>query len=106
VEKGTPWFHTIQIKWNSEKDGSYASGSSITFTFHDISEVWDFAGKMAEANTQIVDCVMQEHKEFAESRNQADCWGEVMGYYVRTEGSEFFIKKEDFASCYRAMCKH
>jgi len=68
VEKGTPWFHTIQIKWNSEKDGSYASGSSITFTFHDISEVWDFAGKMAEANTQIVDCVMQEHKEFAESR--------------------------------------
>jgi len=28
-----------------------------------------------------------------------------MGYYVRTEASEFFIKKEDFQSCYKAMCK-
>jgi len=28
-----------------------------------------------------------------------------MGYYIRTEASHFFIKKEHFQSCYKAMCK-
>ena len=67
-KQGQPWFYTIEIKWSGDKDGSYASGSSISFTFHDISELWDFAGKMAEVNTQIVDYVMQDHKEFTQSR--------------------------------------
>lgn len=68
LKPGAPWFYTITIKWNGDREGSYASGSSICFTFHDISEVWEFANQLAEVNTQIVDYVMENHTEFAASR--------------------------------------
>lgn len=67
LKQDKPWFYTIDIKWNSDPDGSYTTSSSITFTFYDISEVWAFADKMAEVTAQIVDYAMDNHKEFTES---------------------------------------
>lgn len=68
LKQDKPWFYTIEIKWSSDPDGSYATSSSIMFTFHEISEVWDFANQLAEVNAKIVDYVMEDHAEFAASR--------------------------------------
>lgn len=63
-----PWFYSLKIEWNTDTDGYYTSSSAISFTFHEISEVWEFANQLAEVNSKIVDYVLEDHKEFAESR--------------------------------------
>lgn len=68
LKERDPWFYTLKIEWNTDTDGHYTSSSSVSFTFRKISEVWDFANQLAEITSKIVDYVLEDHKEFAESR--------------------------------------
>jgi len=68
VLKEKPWFYTIQMQWNVCKEGTYDTTGSITYTFREIEEVWDFANKMASVNSEIVDYVTGNHPEFVNQR--------------------------------------
>lgn len=68
LKQEKPWFYTIQMKWNVCKEGTFETTGSITYTFHEIEQVWDFANKMAAVNSEIVDYVMENHTEFVNER--------------------------------------
>lgn len=70
LKERDPWFYTLKIEWNTDPDGSYTTSSSICFNFYNISEVWEFANQMAEANEEIVAYAMDNHAEFVASRTK------------------------------------